>query len=103
MYIAKINTIINYTNFNAGDVVPDLYVTERLVENGVLQFVPNPKQDLKEDVKPVKPVNSAKSFKKSKKQEKQKKVEETETPVEFLTEDSSNVEITQIYEENLIK
>lgn len=93
MYIAKINTIINYTNFNAGDVVPDLYVSERLVENGVVKFVPNPEKEIKEDVKPV---NSAKSFKKSKKQEKSEKKE-------ILTENSSDIEITQIYEENLIK
>lgn len=83
MYIAKIDTIINYMNFNAGDVVPDLYVSERLVDNGVLTFVPNP-----EPVKEVKEIKETKPFKKS------KKVKE-EVKEEILTEDSSNVEISE--------
>lgn len=88
MYIAKIDTIINYMNFNAGDVVPDLYVSERLVDNGVLKFVPNP-----EPVKEIKEIKeSSKSFKKSKKVKEEVKEEPKQ---EILTEDSSNVEITE--------
>lgn len=87
MYIAKIDTIINYMNFNAGDVVPDLYVSERLVENGVLKFVPNP-----EPVKTVKEVKEIKETPKSFK--KSKKIKE-DPKQEILTEDTSNVEITE--------
>lgn len=75
MYIAKIDTVINYVNFNKGDVVPNAFVTERLKEIGVLEFAPDPKPEIKEIKEDFKP------FKKSKKKE-------------ILTEDTAEVEIS---------
>ena len=69
-YIAKIDTIINYKCFNAGDDVPEAFVTERLIDIGVLERVVEKTPKIGEGAKPKK------------------------TSKKILTEDTSDIETT---------
>jgi hypothetical protein len=69
-YIAKIDTIINYKCFNAGDDVPEAFVTERLIDIGVLERI---QDDIPKIGTGAKPKKSSKKI---------------------LTEDTSDVETT---------
>ncbi len=69
-YIAKIDTIINYKCFNAGDEVPEAYVTERLIDIGVIERIADETPKIGTGAKPKK------------------------TSKKILTEDTSDVETT---------
>lgn len=69
-YIAKIDTIINYKCFNTGDEVPEAFVTERLIDIGVIERILDETPKIGEGVKPKK------------------------TSKKILTEDTSDVKTT---------